>query len=764
MKHAVLRLVLLLCSGATLLADAARDPRKQSDAVDDESEVRVVPSRSAILTTQRSSSLATDDGVHNGQSADVLPSSQMPSKLSDPLSDEQTRIMRQKVKTLPDDKKLNILIITMDQLRYDYLQFIQESMPIYKDKLKVKTPNIDRLAKEGVWFRNAYAQFSSCSPARATLRTGCTIERHGIDGNQMLPNYMNDPLAKRKVDSARTYDQLLFEQGYQAESYGKFHLPERWYRNTNDTQNAIMYNSYDLEMTTPIFVAETRSVDGYRSQVEYWIAQDNITQSRQPGMQRNPRSKNLYTPLKMDPRYGQPYRKATSNANVYGVDSLPALYSQATYTGLQGQLAMQRLAQQPKPWILTVSFEPPHPPRVASEEYARYYLENKEHILIPPNINNKFDNPWYRKQQEQSMAVGFRNPKRLQEASAIYMGMIEQVDNWIGVLLDELETQGVANNTLVAFTSDHGEFLGAHGMGGKMGLMEEALRVPFIMRLPGKIKQGTIVERPVGAHLNLVATLLDYAGLSSIDVSDGTSLRSLITGRSYNEFYDDDFCVSEDTEVSVLGEFPNFMIRQGDWKLLIAKKADINSPDMLFNLADDPYEMDNLLSRRFLSMQVTGKVEHLKCLLLEWMSRNDGGAAKYYSSPRNNHGQGDGDMQEVTHRRSWNEVRQWISDSKLTFNPPVLVDGVWRSNAFLYIGRTTGGTLRVKSISLSGTGQQYFSLSQTKGIVKINGHLRIQVSFASESPVDPSTLDVSIVVSSNVSTRKVIIVPWADPI
>lgn len=81
---------------------------------------------------------------------------------------------------------INLLVLTADQLRYDVLSFVQNRLPQYRNKLKVRTPHLDRLASQGVYFTDAYSQSSSCVPARATLRSGCTLERHGLYGNTAL--------------------------------------------------------------------------------------------------------------------------------------------------------------------------------------------------------------------------------------------------------------------------------------------------------------------------------------------------------------------------------------------------------------------------------------------------------------------------------------------------------------------------------------------------------------------------------------------------
>jgi predicted AlkP superfamily pyrophosphatase or phosphodiesterase len=83
-------------------------------------------------------------------------------------------------------QRTNLLMIISDQFRYDAIRFVQDLMPEYDGKLKVRTPNLDRLARQGVYFSNAYAQTASCVPARAALRTGCTGHRTGVQGNVMI--------------------------------------------------------------------------------------------------------------------------------------------------------------------------------------------------------------------------------------------------------------------------------------------------------------------------------------------------------------------------------------------------------------------------------------------------------------------------------------------------------------------------------------------------------------------------------------------------
>ena len=329
--------------------------------------------------------------------------------------------------------------------------------------------------------------------------------------------------------------------------------------------------------------------------------------------------------------------------------------------------------------------------------------------------------------------------------------MVEQVDDWVGKLLDELDNQGVVNETLVIFTADHGEMLGSFGMQGKIGLYEPALHVPLLMRFPPKITPGTVVTRPVG-HIHLFATIMDYLGYADWDDSDGKSLRSAISNKSYREKYEDEFAVGETEGEQSSGTEPGYMVRYGPWKLFIAEQSDADIDDILINLESDPYEVNNLLKRKRLqSLTMVGIVEHLKCLLLEWMVRNNGGSQKYFSDRERNPA-----IQHIRERRSWEAVDQWQSHADLEIKEPVFVDDKWRSNVWLYIGRTAPGSLQILNVTFEGTGIEYFSVNQNTATLGRDEYTNIRVSFVSDTYVDPKTLDVQLVVESNVYNRRVV--------
>jgi choline-sulfatase len=173
--------------------------------------------------------------------------------------------------------------------------------------------------------------------------------------------------------------------------------------------------------------------------------------------------------------------------------------------------------------------------------------------------------------------------------------MVEEVDSWFGRLLDQLTIRGALNNTLIVFTGDHGEMLGAHGATGKSNFYEESVRIPLILSLPNSANSGKRVSAPVSL-LDLHSTILDYLEApAGLDTSDGNSLRRFIEDSSFNRDYDESAVVSEyeyhgDVQNKrTYGYRPAFMIRKGDFKLILPRIASSPLYDMLYNVKTDRY-------------------------------------------------------------------------------------------------------------------------------------------------------------------------------
>jgi arylsulfatase A-like enzyme len=196
---------------------------------------------------------------------------------------------------------------------------------------------------------------------------------------------------------------------------------------------------------------------------------------------------------------------------------------------------------------------------------------------------------------------------------ANYYAFVTEIDDWVGKILNKLDALNLSQNTLVIFVSDHGEMLGAHGMRGKFCFYEESVRVPFLMRFPGKIPQGKTITTPVSI-LNIFPTILDYAGLINIP-SDGYSMRGIMEGTASPKY---DFAISE--WVWTNENVPSLMIRTEDWKLMTTHRTGGKNVEVLYDLKNDPQEMNNLLGSNPERFKYKEKAEELRSKLVSYLN------------------------------------------------------------------------------------------------------------------------------------------------
>ena len=670
-----------------------------------------------------------------------------------------------------DNSRPNILFIMTDQQRFDAIRRVQEELPRYDDHTKIRTPNLDKLSRRGAYFQNAYCQSSVCAPARTTLRTGCTVERTGIQTNDLAKMYNQFPHFQQCVSELDGIDQILTRLGYVSEYYGKWHIPDSL---NGDT---IQYNDYNYE-TNEFQLSESSSwTSMLRRYLDYFETTGEISKEYTNGTQRDTYTRFPYTPIQVDARYGYPTNTPlneengfeshqTSQPNVAGRYSLSSNYTPSYFNGDIAVKALQRLLTNNNnddnanhPFFLTVSFHHPHAPMVAAVEHLQYYWNNRDTLFVTPSITDTLENSAYSSWSDK-MPI-YSNAEAVQEWTAVYYALVEEIDDWVGRLIDELDVSGQSDNTLIIFTSDHGEMLGAHGMREKNKFYEEAAKVPLFIAFDGVIPPGTVVESPV-SHLDIVATILDYIGAPSEDSSDGKTLRPLIEdgARDPTLGYDHDYIVAEwDFRMPISGAYseelefdrsidarPSLLIRKGPYKLMMQKLASSRKLDMMYNLEDDPYEMNNLLGRN--SQQATtatiGKAEHLRCLLVEWMNRMDGGDQQYYSDPIANLGEGRGDIYELQERQSWPAIDFWISDTSIHINGSggELDDGQWLlRSTYLYLGSrvdpaangegSNDNNIPIASFSLVGPYAEYFHLAKQQVSLVPGKCQRVQIVFFS---------------------------------
>ena len=488
-------------------------------------------------------------------------------------------------------KRPNILIIVTDQQRWDALNASGVNPVIY-------TPNLDRLVQEGCYFSQAVSPCPVSGPARTAMLTGRFVEKTGIRTNM--------DCNKDLLNNYPSYDELLVENGYKAQYYGKFHSPKSLasvYTNPPEKDLSVTETISNWERLYRLYLKNEVEPRPLKPEQVY----DNSFYNGTP-----------YTPTPMDSRYDklksgtltieEKSMKGISQPDHHGILDLQDNFTITAVQGKQVIQAIQDLQQQN--FVITCSFHSPHAPMLPTSTYASIY--KPENMPIPVSIKDSMIGNPYQKANGRLKKKEYADPYKIQYMTAEYYALVTEIDKWVGEILTTLDNCNLTNNTLVVFVSDHGEMLGAHGMREKNIFLEESVRVPLIFRYPGKIKAGRRIETPVST-INIFSTILDYAGISA--ESDGFSLRNLMEGKKPKY----DFAISE--WMWEKQTVPNLMIRTAKWKLLMSKDADSKSIDALYDLENDPYEMKNLLAipqDKYIRI-----AEKLKENLVDYLSEKD---------------------------------------------------------------------------------------------------------------------------------------------
>ena len=489
-----------------------------------------------------------------------------------------------------DKRPPNFLIIMTDQQAWDAVG--------YSGNARIKTPNLDRLASEGVNFSHAVTPCPVCVPARTSILTGRLTETTTIRENRD---------ARTGECYYPTFDEILAKRDYRTEYCGKFHAPEHMAR---------VYMNPPVEGLTG-----TAAITGWGSLYRQYLKKQIPRRDLKPGELYETTFYGGIIPYKLDPpdsRYKympegeiptEEMKRKPGQGEIHGVLDLPAEHTITAIQGKQTLEALERLKDET--FILTSSFHCPHVPITPSEPYASMY--RAEDMVPPASILDIRENSPY---STGKIIPPYNDAEKVRYMIANYYAFVTEIDHWVGKILDKLDQLGLAENTLVVFVSDHGEMLGAHGMRGKFNFYEESVRVPFLMRYPGKIPAGKIISTPVSV-LNIFPTILQYAGLNHIP-SDGYSLKGLMEGDEAPKY---DFAVSEWQWIN--RSIPSLMIRTNSWKLMTTHRSGGRNVEALFDLENDPYEMNNLLGSnpgRFEYREIT---ETLRSKLVTYLRDNN---------------------------------------------------------------------------------------------------------------------------------------------
>ena len=434
----------------------------------------------------------------------------------------------------------------------------------------VKTPNLDKLAADGVRFENCISQNPICTPSRMCFLSGQYCHNHGYYGlsgpaPQGLPTVLGH----------------FRRHGYRTAALGKIHCPEYW-----------------VEDDCDLFHETCGCSIGGRSQAytDYLKARGLLDKEDHGSM----------------PEFGAKGRQT--------FEGRPSLVSYRD--GQEGWIAarsddfLRVAAGSSTPFFLHVSLPKPHQCYTPAREFWDLYEEDA--LTLPPNADN--EDP-HRAPHLKATAEQFRSGEwtlfepRTFEAGRLrklhgYLGNISHVDHAVGEILASLDNHGLAENTIVIYSSDHGDYACEHGIMEKApGISHDAItRIPFIWRCPGQFGAGQIREELVES-VDVSQTLCALCGLPALETSDGNDISHLLRG--------DEGAVRQ---IAVTEFAWSKSVRKGDWRLVWYPRemfAD-TYPDgfgELYNLRDDPWEMRN----RFFEPDCREKVAELRADLLDWL-------------------------------------------------------------------------------------------------------------------------------------------------
>ncbi|MCE5326394.1 MAG: arylsulfatase [Planctomycetaceae bacterium] len=433
----------------------------------------------------------------------------------------------------PSAKKINILLLMDDQHRGDYLGAAGASW--------LQTPCLDRLAAQGALFRKGYTSVPSCLPARAGLLTGMSPWSHGVLGYAAVAE-------RYEHEKPR----MFTEAGYRTHAVGKNHF--------NPIRNTHGYQSVELE-------EGFHSMEPGAGKCDYQLWFEKTA----PDKKFNPTDLHYN-----DSRGGRvwPYD-----------DSL-----HATHWTAQRAVEFLKTYRGDKPWMMKVSFQRPHSPFDPPKRWADAYADAKlPAAAAGPWADKKYGQIKGTMEKRSTASMGNFSPEEVRKARQAYCGAISFVDEQVGRVIAALEARGELENTLILFTSDHGEQLGDSHLWRKCRPYEPSVRVPMIVRWPEAMKldarRGQVRDELVELR-DVLPTLLDAAGLAIPAAMDGASMLNILRGKG-------GWRTHLDMEHSQIYDSKNAWnsLTDGHHKYIYFT---LTGEQQLFDLDKDPAELNNL--------------------------------------------------------------------------------------------------------------------------------------------------------------------------
>ena len=464
----------------------------------------------------------------------------------------------------------NILFIMCDQLRADYLS-------CYGHKT-LATPHIDSLAKRGVKFEKAYCQSPNCGPSRASCYTGRYVFSHGATwnfiplpvGEKSMGDHMRsagmrvavvgkthmypdrDGMSRLLITPESESGQHLAEAGFEP-----FERDDGIHPDTK-VSPSLAYNEYlrknGMPGDNPWHTWANAGVDEQGHMASGWIY------------------RNANRPTRASDEHGE--------------------------TAYMTRRAMDFMTEQgDKPWLLHLSYIKPHWPYIVQAPYHNMYSRDDIQAPIRTDQERTDDHPVYAGYRQHPEGVAFsRDADRLNVIPA-YMGLVKQIDDYLGKLFAFMQERGLTDNTLIVFTADHSDYLGDHWLGEKEFMFEQGVRIPMIIADPSAPQNHGTTSQALVEAIDLLPTFMDTMAVPAAPHwLEGKSLRPLL---EQPQGHVREVAVSE-LDYAIYGAARALKLQPRQARMVMARSERYKYihydrlPPQLFDLQEDPHEYHDL--------------------------------------------------------------------------------------------------------------------------------------------------------------------------
>jgi choline-sulfatase len=473
-----------------------------------------------------------------------------------------SQVARQALRGQTPKRPKNVLLIMSDQHRPMSLGFLGNT--------PAKTPNLDAFSATAVNFANCYCSNPVCTPSRASMLTGLYTHNHGALNN-----------SKPWPFEHKTMAHMFGGAGYMSALIGKMHFVDA---QTHGFDYRIDFNDWYqfLGPKTKLYADELghpNSGSGLPQIDDLW--------------------RDIGDPWKND-------REKDDRLGLVSPGRVSKIPEEQHFDAFVARESIRFLKQhgQQQPFFLVTSFLRPHDPFMPSQRFADMF--RPEDMQLPPS-HGKVDLDTVPKEVRASIernnaSPELGNPEVARRHMAYYYANLAEMDDNFGKVLKALKDLNLEDDTIVIYTTDHGEMLGEHKLWQKFQFYEASCRIPLLVRVPG-IAGGKTSRTPV-SNVDIAATCAELTGLKAPQPTDGRS------------FVQDLRTPSATRDTTVFSEYnlgnprAKYMIRRGDWKYNFYTH---DTPE-LYNLKDDPQELRNLASKP----EFQAKVEEMKGQLFAW--------------------------------------------------------------------------------------------------------------------------------------------------